>query len=82
MDVFFHSVAQNVGSKAVGILLTGMGKDGAEGLKKIKEAGGHTIAQSKNTCVVYGMPGEAVRIGGAMKIVDLEAIPEEIYHSV
>lgn len=82
VDVFFHSVAQNVGSKAVGILLTGMGKDGAEGLKKIKEAGGHTIAQSKNTCVVYGMPGEAVRIGGAMKIVDLEAIPEEIYHSV
>jgi two-component system chemotaxis response regulator CheB len=78
VDVFFDSVAENIGAKALAILLTGMGKDGALGLKRIKEAGGLTIAQSRSTCIVYGMPGEAVRIGAAEKIIDLDDIPDQI----
>ena len=65
VDVLFRSVAQCVGSNAIGVLLTGMGKDGALGLKEMQEAGSHTIAQDEKTSVVWGMPGEAVKLGAA-----------------
>lgn len=68
------SVAELYKSRAIGVILTGMGKDGSEGLKAIHESGGYTIAQSKETCVVYGMPKEAVEIGAVTKIVPLKEI--------
>lgn len=71
VDVLFRSVAQNVGRNAIGLLLTGMGKDGARGLKEMREAGSPTIAQDEATSVVWGMPGEAVAIGAAEKILPL-----------
>lgn len=78
VDVLFESVAKVVGSKAVGALLTGMGKDGAEGMLKLKKHGAKTIAQDEESCVVYGMPKAAM----ALKAVDVEApldyIAEEI----
>jgi len=64
VDVLFRSVAQNVGPNAVGVILTGMGGDGAEGLYEMHEAGAKTIAQDEKTSVVWGMPGEAVKRGG------------------
>ena len=64
VDVLFRSVAQNVGPNAVGVILTGMGNDGAEGLYEMHEAGAKTIAQDEKTSVVWGMPGEAVKRGG------------------
>jgi two-component system chemotaxis response regulator CheB len=76
VDVLFRSVAQNVGRNAIGLLLTGMGKDGARGLKEMREAGSPTIAQDEATSVVWGMPGEAVAIGGAEKVLPLGEIAE------
>jgi two-component system chemotaxis response regulator CheB len=74
VDVLFRSVAQNVGRNAIGMLLTGMGKDGARGLKEMREAGSPTIAQDEATSVVWGMPGEAVSIGAAEKVLPLGEI--------
>jgi two-component system, chemotaxis family, protein-glutamate methylesterase/glutaminase len=76
VDVLFRSVAQNVGRNAIGLLLTGMGKDGARGLKEMKEAGSPTIAQDEATSVVWGMPGEAVSIGAAEKVLPLGEIAD------
>src|SRR5881394_4209797 len=73
-DVLFHSVAQEFGLTTFGILMTGMGDDGAEGLGAIKAAGGMTIAQSEDTCVVSGMPKAAVERGYATRVVSLEAM--------
>jgi two-component system chemotaxis response regulator CheB len=73
-DVMFHSVAQEFGLMAVGLLMTGMGEDGAEGLGAVRAAGGMTIAQSEDTCVVSGMPRAAILKGYANKIVPLEAL--------
>jgi len=73
-DVLFHSVAQEFGLTAVGVLMTGMGDDGSEGLGAIKAAGGMTIAQSEDTCVVSGMPRAAILKGYANKIVPLDGI--------
>jgi two-component system, chemotaxis family, protein-glutamate methylesterase/glutaminase len=73
-DVLFHSVAQEFGLTAVGIIMTGMGEDGAEGLGAIKAAGGMTIAQSEDSCVVSGMPRAAILKGYANKIVPLEGL--------
>src|SRR5882762_9843005 len=73
-DVLFHSVAQEFALTTVGILMTGMGDDGAEGLGAIKAAGGMTIAQSEDTCVVSGMPRAAIVKGYANKIVPLESM--------
>src|SRR6516165_10456232 len=72
VDVLFHSVAQEFALTAVGILMTGMGEDGAEGLGAIKAAGGMTIAQSEDTCVVGGMPRAAISKGYAAKVLALE----------
>ena len=74
VDVLFKSVAKYAGRNAVGILLTGMGADGAEGLLMMKEAGARTIAQDEKTCVVFGMPKEAIKLGAAEKVVPLKSI--------
>lgn len=74
VDVLFHSVAQDFGPMAVGVLMTGMGEDGAEGLGAIRSAGGMTIAQSEDTCVVSGMPRAAILKGYASKILPLEGL--------
>lgn len=74
VDVFFESVARRWPGDVVGVLLTGMGRDGAEGLKRLREAGFHTIAQDQATCAVYGMPKAAVSIGAAVEVLPLQAI--------
>jgi two-component system chemotaxis response regulator CheB len=78
VDVLFRSAAKTIGSKALGIILTGMGDDGARGLKEMQEAGAKTIAQNKDSCVVYGMPAEAVKLNAADEILDLAVIPNKI----
>jgi two-component system chemotaxis response regulator CheB len=78
VDVLFHSVAEVAGAKATGVILTGMGSDGAQGLLRMKQAGAHTIAQDEATCVVFGMPREAIRLGGAERVLPLADIPEAV----
>jgi two-component system chemotaxis response regulator CheB len=78
VDVMFRSVAQNAGPNAIGVLLTGMGSDGAAGLKEMRETGATTIAQDEQSSVVWGMPGEAVRMGAAEMVLDLLEIPRTI----
>jgi two-component system chemotaxis response regulator CheB len=77
-DELFSSVAQVAGARAIGVILTGMGADGAVGIKKIRDAGGHTLAQNEESCAVFGMPKEAMALGGIEKAVALEKIPREI----
>lgn len=74
VDVLFRSVAQQAGHNAIGVLLTGMGRDGAQGLKEMREVGSPTIAQDEATSVVWGMPGAAVEIGGAAEVLPLHKI--------
>lgn len=74
VDVLFRSVAQTAGRNAVGILLTGMGSDGAAGLGEMKEAGADTIAQDESSCVVFGMPKEAIKAGAANSIMNIGGI--------
>ena len=74
VDVLFRSVAQNSGRNASGILLTGMGADGAQGLKELRHAGCLTIAQDEKTSVVWGMPGSAVKLGAVDEVLPLDAI--------
>ncbi len=73
-DVLFHSVAEEFGSRSVAVLMTGMGDDGAEGLGAVKAAGGVTIAQSEDSCVVYGMPKAAIERGYATRVIPLDAM--------
>jgi two-component system chemotaxis response regulator CheB len=75
VDVLFHSVAEEFGSQAMAVLMTGMGEDGAAGLGEVRAAGGFTVAQSQATCVVYGMPKAAIERGCAMRIADLQDLP-------
>lgn len=77
-DYLMKTVAKYAGSNAMGLVLTGMGKDGAEGLLEMKKAGAYTIAQSEKTCVVYGMPGAAVQLGAVDTILDLDKISAEL----
>jgi two-component system, chemotaxis family, protein-glutamate methylesterase/glutaminase len=74
VDVLFQSVAKQVGRNAVGMILTGMGADGARGLVQMREAGAWTIAQDEATCVVFGMPREAIAQGGACEVLPLPRI--------
>jgi two-component system chemotaxis response regulator CheB len=74
VDILFRSVAAEFGNRAVGVLMTGMGEDGAAGLGLIKRAGGVTIAQSEESCVVFGMPKAAIERGYAMRIVPLDTL--------
>jgi len=78
VDVLFKSVARYAGANAVGVILTGMGRDGAEGMREMKDAGAKNIAQDEASCVVYGMPKEAVATGGVDHIVPLSNIPIKI----
>jgi two-component system chemotaxis response regulator CheB len=78
VDVLFTSVARAAGAEAVGVILTGMGRDGAEGLLKMREAGAFTIAQDEATSVVFGMPREAARAGAADRVLPLGRIAAEI----
>ncbi|MFH0726397.1 MAG: chemotaxis response regulator protein-glutamate methylesterase [Pseudomonadota bacterium] len=75
-DVLFQSVADYAGANALGIILTGMGADGAEGLLKMKTAGAKTIAQDEKSCVVFGMPKEAIKLGAVDKVVPLDDIAQ------
>jgi two-component system chemotaxis response regulator CheB len=76
--VLFESMARTLGSGALGVLLTGMGEDGAEGLLRIRNRGGHTIAEDESTAVVYGMPAAAVRLGAVCESLPLPAISPRI----
>jgi two-component system chemotaxis response regulator CheB len=78
VDVLFRSAARYAGANAAGIIMTGMGDDGARGLSEMKEAGAYTIAQDEATCVVFGMPKEAIARGAADKITPLQNIATEI----
>jgi len=78
VDVMFRSISQNVGPNAIGILLTGMGTDGAIGLKEMRDTGAPTIIQDEKSSVVWGMPGEAFRLGAADTVKPLEEIPRQI----
>ncbi|SEA42789.1 chemotaxis response regulator protein-glutamate methylesterase [Variovorax sp. YR216] len=71
IDVLFDSAAKHAGKNAIGMILTGMGKDGAEGLLRMKKAGAHTLAQDEASCVVFGMPKEAIALGAADEVVPL-----------
>lgn len=78
VDVLFRSVAQNVGPNAIGILLTGMGDDGAQGMLEMKEVGAQNLVQDEKTCVVWGMPGAAFKIGAAERLLPIHKIADEI----
>jgi len=78
VDVLFRSVAQSAGRNAIGVLLTGMGKDGARGLLEMREAGSETLAQDESSSIVWGMPGEAVALGAAGHVLPLQRLPVEI----
>jgi len=82
VDVLFKSTAQYAGANAIGVILTGMGADGAEGLLEMKNKGAGTIAQDEKSCVVFGMPKEAIKLGAADKVVSLDMIPSEIIRMV
>lgn len=82
VDVLFQSVAKTAGAGAVGVLLTGMGADGAQGLKDMHDSGAFTIAQDEKTCTVFGMPKEAIRLGAVDKVTALQHIPQAILRAL
>lgn len=82
VDVLFQSVAENAGPNAIGVILTGMGKDGALGMLEMHRAGAYNLAQDEKTCVVYGMPREAVAAGGVDEIASLTDIPARLMHRI
>jgi two-component system chemotaxis response regulator CheB len=82
VDVLFQSVAKAAARNAVGVMLTGMGADGAKGLLAMKENGARTMAQDEATCVVYGMPKEAVKLGAVEEVLPLPNIPAAIIHAL
>ena len=75
VDVLFRSCAKYAGRNVVGVIMTGMGDDGARGLLEMRQAGAHTFAQDEESCVVFGMPKEAIKLGAAEHVVGLGAIP-------
>ena len=77
-DPLFHTVAQLFGAATVGVVLTGLGRDGAAGLRAIHDAGGVGLAQDRGTATIYGMPGAAFEAGGADLVLPLGAMPERI----
>ncbi len=78
VNVLFRTVAATAGSQGTGILLTGMGDDGAQGLLEMKEVGAFTIAQDEESCVVFGMPKVAIELGAATQVVSLKDIPQQL----
>ena len=78
MDVLFHSVAECAGRNAIGAILTGMGRDGAVGLKALRDTGAPTVAQDQDSSVVWGMPGSAIELGAADQVLPLSRIAAEL----
>ncbi|MDP2254931.1 MAG: chemotaxis response regulator protein-glutamate methylesterase [Polaromonas sp.] len=78
VDVLFDSAAKHAGKNAIGVILTGMGRDGAEGLLRMRQAGAYTLAQDEASCVVFGMPREAIAIGGANEVVPLQEMSQRV----
>jgi two-component system chemotaxis response regulator CheB len=78
IDVLFDSAARHAGKNAVGVILTGMGRDGAEGLLRMRQAGAYTLAQDEASCVVFGMPREAIALGAAREVVPLQDISQRL----
>ncbi len=78
VDVLFRSTAYYAGKNAIGVIMTGMGDDGARGLKEMKDAGAYTIAQDEESCVVFGMPREAIKLDAVSKVLPLTRIPAEV----
>jgi two-component system, chemotaxis family, protein-glutamate methylesterase/glutaminase len=81
VDVLFRSAARYAGRNSIGVIMTGMGDDGARGLLEMKESGAYTIAQDEDSCVVFGMPNEAIKLGGVDTVVPLSRIAQEIMRS-
>ena len=79
VDVLFRSTARYAGKNAIGIIMTGMGDDGAKGLLEMKQSGANTIAQDEKSCVVFGMPNEAIKLGAADKVLPLEHIAPVVF---
>ena len=82
VDVMFASVAQYAGANAIGVILTGMGGDGAKEMLTMKRAGAFTIAQDEASCIVFGMPKEAIKAGGVDKVLPLREIADAILTQV
>ncbi|ATI63088.1 protein-glutamate methylesterase/protein-glutamine glutaminase [Edwardsiella tarda] len=82
VEVLFDSVARHAGRNAVGVILTGMGNDGAAGMLRLHQAGAYTIAQNEGSCVVFGMPREAIQMGGVDEVVDLSQISQRMLAQV
>ncbi len=82
VDVLFHSVASCAGRNAVGVLLTGMGADGARGLYEMQQSGARTLAEAESSCIVFGMPREAIRLGAADEVVPLPQMPAAILRNL
>jgi len=82
VDVLFRSAAQLAGRNAIGVILTGMGKDGAAGMLEMHQAGAHTIAEDESTCIVFGMPREAIAAGGVDEIVPLDRIAAQVHRQL
>ena len=82
VDVLFHSAARAAGSNAVGVIMTGMGDDGADGMLAMKRAGAHNLAQDEASCVVFGMPKEAIERGAVDAVVPLPTLPQAILDTV
>jgi two-component system chemotaxis response regulator CheB len=82
VDVLFRSVAKCAGRNALGIIMTGMGDDGARGLKELHDSGARTLAQDEESCVVYGMPKEAVKLGAVDRVLPLDEIYTEILRAL
>jgi two-component system, chemotaxis family, protein-glutamate methylesterase/glutaminase len=78
VDVLFRSAARYAGKNSVGVIMTGMGDDGAKGMLEMKEAGAYTIAQDEASCVVFGMPNEAIKLGAANRVLALNSIAGEV----
>lgn len=78
VDVLFRSAARYAGKNAVGVIMTGMGDDGARGMKEMHDSGAYTIAQDEASCVVFGMPNEAIKLGGVDLVTSLEKIHQEV----
>jgi len=82
VDVLFKSTAKSAGPNSIGVILTGMGSDGAEGLLEMKQEGAKTIAQDERSCIVFGMPKEAIELGAVDKVVPLDRVAEKIVRMV
>jgi two-component system chemotaxis response regulator CheB len=78
VDVLFRSAARYAGKNAVGVIMTGMGDDGAKGMLEMKEAGAFNLAQDEASCVVFGMPKEAIKLGGVDKVLSLDKLAGEV----